>query len=655
MPQTHTRLLEFGFRHLWDTTGGDHTRSWFDQFDPQLYRFNQLAHNQGTSNIKVGRIDAVRGAPEKGYPKGKLIHGKILGRKSSFRFEPLRLRGASTEKNTNEYVRKRLFSWALHSDAEGTAALFDRNLPKFESTKREGGPPPGAKELSPLKKQIKFFWSMMRHHRALVDESGGNAYTPLEKDFGLSASEAGQGFKAPRILPTQDSFLATYQRKAVTELDIQSKILADEGLRDLLRKLGGILTIDPAARKTLKADSAEELGLRILTELEATGAYPITQPSDASLAVSQAITQVQQYYRGLGQPPRVSMLDIEPHMTGALDVIEDTMRRAGGAYATGPGSVLGQVISDIRTRGLEVSEAPNRLSQIYRINASTYGGVRGFQEALIDQIQEDIFSAYQHGGKSQMKLGPPGVDMRGIGSQFFYDRGVSIDSAGGYVWSSRASVAGNGGMFFFSIWKPAVVNTPDDIAVVGVWLPIVPTLWRNALENSSVAQFENAIRRAVVTALGGAITTQAGATLHINALGTQYGRSLSAGFASGDPQQRIATPGFLKTRVTIQPQGTVADEIYKLVKLAAVQYGNMISVAGPRPTGTPSFSQWVMSQERRGEHMAQIMDDNLSKGWSSWIYKLGGKYKPQPFKAAKDKWPQPVHPRPYLWMTAQGR
>jgi len=651
---TEVRLLEFGLRHLWDTSGGDHTRAWFDAFSPQLYNFNQLAYHR---KPQLGVLKVGRGKKGSGKRRGPGQAPVKQGLEGSFRFEPIGLRGGATKKQADEYVRKRLFTWALHYDTQGTADLVGHQLPTYESTKRDGGPPPGAPQLSPLKKQIKFFWGMMRHHRETVDDSGGHPSTPLQKDFGLSAAEAGKGFKAPRILPTQDSFLATYQRKAVTELNFGAKQLADDGLRDLMGKLATILTIDPAARKTLSADSAEELGLRILRELEA--GMPILTAEDAPLAVQEAIGRVR---AGLafGERPRDTMLDIEPKMTDALDAIEASMiaanqGRRGGSYTRGPGSTFDGILADMRKRGIEVSEVGNRLSQIYRINATSYGGIIDYQEALIDKIQEDVYSAYQHGGISQMKLGPEGVDMHGIGTQFFHKRGVGIDTAGGYVWSSRAKVPGGGGMFFFSIWKPAVLNSAEDVSVVGMWLPITPTLWRNALERSTVRNFSGAIQRSVVSALDGAITTTAGQALHVNALGTEFGRQMSKGFARGDPSQRITTPGYLYTRVTIQPTGEVVNEIAELIEAAAVKYGEMISIAGPQPSGTPSFTHWVMSQERAAEKMAQKMDSRLSKDWKSWVYKLGGKYKPQPFKAAEDKWPQPVHPRPYLWMTAQHR
>ena len=74
------------------------------------------------------------------------------GLEGSFRFEPIGLRGGATKKQADEYVRKRLFTWALHYDTQGTADLVGHQLPTYESTKRDGGPPPGAPQLSPLKK-----------------------------------------------------------------------------------------------------------------------------------------------------------------------------------------------------------------------------------------------------------------------------------------------------------------------------------------------------------------------------------------------------------------------------------------------------------------------------------------------------------------------
>jgi len=647
MPRVLARTMHFGFRHLWDTTGGDHSESWFAKFDPNLYRFRMMAPGAGRDpGIRVGidkPIREPRGEPTTAHPKGE--PGKILekggrGKEATFKFEPKGLRGGAGKENQLEYIRKRLFSWALHYEDDDTAGLLGRSLPLYEHTRRKGGPSSDAPELSQDKQQYKFWWSMIQHHRSQVDAEGGNPMGEFRK-------EAGPGFKAPRTRPTGKSFLATYQRKVVNDINMMFKPLVEEGQRDLLKKLGDILTFDPPARKSLEADSEEELGLRILKSMEAE--YNVDpgswNPDNIGGLVKKGIEELQKS-RTMGVDLRPNRIDISPLMADAQEVIDKMMRGAGtGAMLLTlgeGGDPLGTVMGHIKERGLEVTQVKERLGQMYKIKEEDFSSSTSYMEKIKKTIQEDVYSAYMTAPKERTT----GT----IGTQFFSDRGMGIEKEGGYVWSSPGKMQGQGGIFFFSIWKPKKLRSAEDVAIVSVWLPITPSLWTSAIQASTLSGFESDIRKAVESALGGAIRHETLGEFYTNFLGTDFVTMGSEGFSAqaGSGEDRLATSSHLVTRVNIMPRGEVAAAIGKLVEAAAHRFG-----AAVKPGENQAFFDWVADQEWEGEKGARRVDHRRSATWKAWAPGLGGKYIPRPGEAIK--WPQPFHPRPYLWMTGTGR
>ena len=661
MARALARTMHFGFRHLWDTTGGDHSKSWFAKFIPELYRFRMLAKGKGRDpGIRVGTDKPKReprGEPTEAHPEGEL--GKILekggrGKEATFKFEPERLRGGKSKEKQLEYIRKRLFSWALHYEDDDTADLFGRSLPLYEHTRRKGGPSSDAPELSQDKQQYKFWWSMIQHHRSKVDAKGGNPMGEFRK-------EVGPGFKPPRIRPTGKSFLATYQRKVVSDINMMFKPLVDEGMRDLLKELGGILTFDPPARgkgsKSLDAESEEELGLRILKSMEAIYIKDRSSWNADNIGelVKEGIEALQQS-RLMGVDLRPNRIDISPLMVDAQETIAEMMREAGGEamllLTRGSGAdPLKVVMSHIKERGLEVTQVKERLGQLYKIKEKNFSGPTAYMEKIKKTIQEDVYSAYLNSGKSQMKVGPARGKMRSIGTEFFSERGVTPETEGGYVWSSPGKMQGQGGVFFFSIWKPKKLRSAEDVAVVSVWLPITPTLWTSAIQASTLGALESDIRQAVKSALGGAIRHKKLGEFYTNFLGTDFvtmgseGRTKPGGLRRGPPS---FASSHLVTRVSIMPRGAVAAAIGKLVEAAAYRFG-----ADVTPGVNQAFYEWVKNQEWEGEKGARRVDHGMSQSWKSWAPGLGGKYTPRPGEAID--WPQPFHPRPFLWMTGTGR
>jgi len=623
MPTLIVRSMQTGFRHLWDNTGGDHSRAWFEQFIPQHYQFSQLqrAVAEQTNDIRVGQ------------GPGSTRASSRVGKDASFRFEPRGLPTGSKEKK-DEYIRKRLFSWALHFKGDNTAQMFNRELPMYESTKREGGPPKGAPELSPRKKRTKFFWGMLKSHRDEVDALGGHPWGSFVKD---TEGGAARGMKIPRISPEANDFLSIYQKSILSELDWKFKPLADKALRDLLSMLGNMLTVHRGGRTALGAESGEELGLRILEELNTTWRSSLSPAENVARAIDR-VAQAEGFRRGAIDIPGLDEAG-NPQAAGAQSTVRQLMQNAQ-THTQYSSRNYNQVLDDIWVRGLEVTSAPRRLEQMYEAGSGV--SVPDYLDTMAETIQRDVFTVYgTPGGEGLRRV--PGESPATVGEQFF--RRISRQTGGGLVWSNPA----HGGVAFFSIWIPPNMQSADQVAVLPLWLPITTNLWDNALNTLLRRSTVNEIRRAVNSAVDRGVThTTLGYDLYMNSVGTDFIRLPTGIRTARGPGGPL---GHLTTQVSVVPIDDVAQSIYDLVEASATAYGTILDVI--TVGGGGAFYQWVEQQHRVGEKGAQAVDKKVGTPWRPFVTQLGGKTPPLPRKSIG--WPQAIHPRPYLSLTAAGR
>lgn len=606
------RTIQTGFQRFFDHTGGNLTRNWFQQFRPTDYAFKlpRMGLTGGSNafsnkDINVGRL--LDGDDD--IAAGRGVKGGT--REDTFRLQPRGIPGVGPDGNADEYSKKLLFSWALQHNSDDTTAIFGRELRQYEKPdttksglgqkgagKRITGPLPHAKQLT------KFFWSTLSS-KAGYELPGGGRHWGADQN-----TIASQG----------RNFRGIYEKSVLDKYRMSANKASNQAMRDLLDILPQVLTVDPSGKRSLETDSPEELMIAV-------AGNTISQWNTMSRAeIEEDMARLMKMTPSLRGPG--GMIDIPPNspaINRVIDTIKSTSQDAMKVKAA------------IAAGGLEVTEIPKRLQRIYEIDQWKVPTRAQYMFEAEIALRQDIYERYKAGGTYK-----PTRKDRGIGEQF-YDRGVGLGGYEALTWSEPAF----DGVAFFSVVIPTGQTDffdPSYISVTSHFEPQMKGVGVRVLENNGINQNISAIRRAARSVLHGGIRDSTGATIVSNTLGTNIGPMTMGGLT-----------GIVRTGVDISAPTDVAAELYDLVQATADNLGNMITIKASSGGTSFAFTDWIESQQQRGEDFAWKVHQSAGRGWRTWLDTIGPQAKKGTPPSDAADWPQPIHPRPFLWMTGVGQ
>tara|TARA_Y100000034_G_C6885999_1_gene406846 strand:+ start:266 stop:2167 length:1902 start_codon:yes stop_codon:yes gene_type:complete len=604
----HYRTIQTGFLKMWDSTG--QSQSWYNSFDPKHYAFKLPRMDlvdEGLKNkdeeIGVGR--PVKSESFKMMPLGSKSQLGTLGLSE----DAVGSGGGGV--GSAEYAKKMLFSWALAMDPTDTASKMggrtlreyekpDRTksgLGQFKGVNMETGKPTQRKTGPlPMDKQLKkFYWSTLSSRSGYALKGGG-------KHWGADQNTmASQGNK----------FRGIYEDSTQRPYSLQANFYSHLAMRSLLKMLGNILTIKKSGKKELGTDSPEELMIAI-------AGNEIEQWNSMSRSEIEAeMAQMMKTTEKLRAPSKYA-IDIpvgSPAMERVIKTITETTTDAE------------QVKAAIRKGGLEVTEQYGRLKDMYDPLPSS--GPEDFMRYSATEIKRDIYNKYTQGGNYVR----PGKE-RTIGEQFF-DRKVGRGGFEVLTWSEPVFK----GVAFFSIFIPSELTSEDSVGVVTHFEPGMKSVGEAVMRSRGITHNVDTVRRAARSILhGGIVHTKTKTTIAAKQLGTHA------------MKWKLWKDFGVFTRVDISAPEDVAIALDKLVRGAARNLGNMISI---EPNNT--FTNWVQKQQEQGEKFAGVVHHDAGARWRGIARMLGPQAKAGTSPQDAINWPQPIHPRPFLWMTAAGQ
>ena len=608
----HYRTIQTGFLKLWDSTG--QSQSWYNSFDPKHYAFklprmdlvDERLKNKGTE-IGVGR--PVKGESFKMMPLGSKSPLGTLGLSEDA------VGGGGGGVGSAEYAKKMLFSWALAMDPAGTASKMggrtlreyekpDRTksgLGQFKGVNRETGKPTQRKTGPlPMDKQLKkFYWSTLSSRSGYALKGGG-------KHWGADQNTmASQGYR----------FRGIYEDSTQRPYSLQANFYSHLAMRSLLKMLGNILTVRTSGKKKLGTDSPEELMIAIAgNEIEQ---WNSMSQSEIEAEMTQMMETTKKLRAGGSGPGMIDIPVGSPAMERVIRTITETTTDAE------------QVKAAIRKGGLEVTEQYGRLNDMYDLAGGIDLGEEDFLRQAEFEIKQDIYTKYTE----KDDYVRPGKE-RTVGEQF-YDR--LVGRKGGFevlTWSEPAF----GGVAFFSVFIPSTIISPDSVHVVVHLETGMKSVGEAVMRNKKITQNVDTVRRAARSILHGGIIHNTGATIATKQLGTHA------------MKWKLWKDFGVFTRVDISAPEDVATALDNLVRGAARNLGNMISI---QPNNT--FTNWVQKQQEQGEKFAGNVHHDAGARWRGIARMLGPQAKAGTSPQDAINWPQPIHPRPFLWMTAAGQ
>ena len=408
----------------------------------------------------------------------------------------------------------------------------------------------------------------------------------------------------------KDIYSAMYEDHTANSYKIAMNQASNRAMRDLFKELGkkkGLLKVGVGGGKTLGAESAEEIMI-------AMAGADLSKWNEEETTEEEMMKDMEEIISKMPIRERGSKIDIPPHLEDEIERITNLLEGQGQA----------DLIERIKKGGIEVTEQHGRLAEMY--GSGKTGDGRQFIEFYTKKIKEDIVKQYT---KSTRKA----TGKRTVAEQF-YTRGVGLGETDVLTWSEPAW----GGVAFFSVYIPEKRPlSASDIGVISYFLDDTPSIWRGILRQQGIHRNHHKVANALKNVFSGVITVKGGAVIKTKTLGTTLGHM----------------PGFgktqmISTRVDATAPKKVAKGLYDLVKKAAEKIGARLTL-----DEGAAFSKWVKAQHKRGEESAWGIHQRKGRGWRDWIEKTGGKEDPKP-KAAVD-WTQPIHPRPFLWMSAVGQ
>jgi len=610
----HYRTIQTGFLKMWDDTGK--SKAWYNTFYPEHYAFklDRMQLEEGANafdnkEINVGRLKGgkMQDHSFKMIPRGSRT-GETLGGAGG---------GSGGGPGSAEYAKKLLFSWAMMMNPTATASeVFGREMREYEkptTTKSGLGQFKGVNSETgvatqrktaplPLSKQMeKFFWSTLssKSGYSLKGRGGGRHW--------------GAGIKQREIAAQGGNFRKIYEESVSRQYSLKANFYSQLAMRSLLKEVvdpkGKILQFKKGGQQTMGADSSEELMIAIAgNEIEQWNKMSEKDIADEMVGMldpKQAI-----------KTPG-SLIDIpvgSPAMERAIRTIKS---KDDGAE---------KVKAAIRKGGLEITEQHGRLKDMYDPLPSS--GPEDFMRYSATEIKRDIYNKYTQGGNYVR----PGKE-RTIGEQF-YDRQVGRGGFEVLTWSEPVFK----GVAFFSIFIPSKLTSEDSVGVVTHFEPGMKSVGEAVMRSRGITKTVDTVRRAARSVLYGAIKHKEAKLISTKQLGTHAMKwELWKDFG-------------VFTRVDISAPEDVAEQLYNLVNKVANNLGNMITLS---PGG--KFTDWVAKQQGEGEEFAQEIHQSAGTRWRTWVQHLGGQAKDPTPPSQAVNWAQPIHPRPFLWMTAAGQ
>jgi len=636
------RLIQTGFMRMWDASGGDLKRgpgTWFNQYKQHDYAFKLPRMEAGGAKIKPG-TDINIGRLGANDPDLARAGNRVGGtREDTFRLTPLppgtwapgpNDSWASTQGNPAEYGKKLLFTWALMMNATMTTAEFGSELRQYEkpdhttsgkgqfqgTNKRKARPLPHIKQLT------KFFWSRL---------SSTTPYSLKGKGGGFHHG-AGQG----DIAADGNRFRDIYEDSISRKYKMSAIGASQRAMRKLLARLGSILTVDPSGKKSLETESAEELIIAI-------AGNSIHNWNNMSRAQIEADMARMMNIPGQKLRAPHEKIDIPHTNTAAINRIIGGGSATGIISSTGPDAM--KTKAAIKAGGLEVTMQPERLRGIYNLKKGFNETRAKYLQRAKETIQEDMYNRYTAGKKHK-----PSTVNRTVAEQF-YDRDVGM--SGGQpvlTWSEPAY----DGVAFFSVFPMPNGIVPVEPAGVPVHIYFEPSqalavgelvLVKNGIQRQHIGRVMNAARNS----LHGGIRDSTQMNILGNTLGTSSGPLYQSALRNTGLETEITTT------VDISAPSDVAAALYDLVQEVADNLGRQISIIAPGTPGSNKFSDWIAEQQQAGEAMGLSVHQSAGRGWRNWLQQLSAQHKKGIDPADAAKWPQPIHPRPFLWMTAAGQ
>ena len=518
-------------------------------------------------------------------------------RPNTFRLMPL---GVPPGQHKEEYVKKMLFSWALFAQGDYTAALFPSKrtgqgqLPEYEHSRKEGGPGPRATPLSPHQQKKKFLWSRLQHQRREILLNATN-FTKIYSD----------------------SILGVYK--------MRMNIEANKGIRELMKKIDVNMTVHNDERTSLQATSEEELLLAIAPELAKESQLPTS--SAEMIARMRKVAGDTFIRRGSeGETRGESMIDLPPTLKTELAAVGKYIEKYGGSDT---------LIEDIKRGGLEVTEQYRRLNKIY---GAVSGDITDYMEEHKKNIQNDIFSKATTGqSKFSEKAQSKGITT--VAEQIFSPKRLGKGGSGTLTWSEPTGE----GVAFFSVTVPDQIKTKDSIGVNAVHIRGPKYVWEGVLNALGVEENHSDIRNSIASIYKGVIQDTEGNIIKTKTL--------------ANAMVNVGVGRRFTTRVDATLEEGVAGDLYNLVASAAENFSDRLTVAD-----NSNFTGWLAAQHKRGEEAALSIHNASSKNWKGWLNTViskadgSGPYNLEnPSPLAGGSYPQPVHPRPFLWLTGIGQ
>ena len=525
--------------------------------------------------------------------------------------------------DTRKYVDGKLTGGKARDVRKNTFRMIPKGTPRGEE---------GSKYADDYAKKLLFTWAvdldpygmadlfgttLRKYEKPKVTRSGkGQLQTKRRGATPMSLDKQQTKFLWARLIHDNAEVVAnkdTYSNLYLADTDNSYRIsmnrASNRAMRDLFKQLGDLLEIGIGGGKSLGADSPEEIMVAIAGENLSKLGW-----NEEDVTEEQMIRDMDKIIRGMDRDRR-GKIDIPPHLEEEIKHITDLLKGEGQA----------KLIERIKEGGIEITEQHGRVAKMYGSNDEIGDGQK-FIEFYSDKIKEDIVKQYT---KSTRKV----TGKRTVAEQFF-DRRIGFEDTNVLTWSEPAW----GGIAFFGVYIPSKRPlNKEDIGVISYFLNGIPTIWQGILRQKGIHENHSKIARAVKNVFSGVIKIKGGdAIIKTKTLGTLYGK----------------VPGLtgpqISTKVDAVAPQKVAKGLYDLVKAAAIKIGDQLTL----DTGG-AFSEWVKDQHERGEETAWKVHQRKGKGWVKWLRKTGGKDEPRP-KDAID-WTQPVHPRPFLWMTAVGQ
>lgn len=416
-----------------------------------------------------------------------------------------------------------------------------------------------------------------------------------------------------QIIDHKNTYSQGYEADTDNSYRITMNQASRKAMRELYDELDDTLKVGIGGGEQLDADSAEEIMIALAgQDLSKLGW------NDEDASVEKIIEDMEEIMGAMPLRVRESKIDIPAKFEEEIEQIVKLIRGQT------------ELVDRIRRGGIEVTEQHGRLAEMY--GSGDVGDGQQFLDHYIPKIKEDIVKQYR-----RLEINPAyeGTGKRTIGEQF-YDRGIGVEgsSVDTLTWSEPAY----GGVAFFAVYIPGTRPLSEsDISIIPYFLTNTPSVWRGIMRQQGIHENHTRIKDAVKELMTGVVKTKKGVIIKTHTLGTNYAQMVGFG-----------KQGIVSTKVGASAPKKVAKELFDMVEEAAINIGNRLTLSRGA-----TFTNWVQAQHDRAEKAAWGIHRRKGAGWREWLAKTGGKEDPKP-KDAID-WTQPIHPRPFLWMTGVGQ